>query len=219
MRDAGVGESSTEPRDHPWIRRYLSEMSLPTSAPKADRPWYKKKRIMIPLVVVLLFAIGSMGSEEDGSKPAENKTEKVAVPTTPKGKLLAAIKAGDRDIESPRVSEYTTTDDGKKYAEIKFKVKDNFGNKTIRTGIAQDVFSMAEAALKSGVPFDELAFRGMFPLTDKYGNDSLGQVFFTTFTRDTLKKIKFDNVVATQYDNIENLSIDGIVMLHPDFRG
>lgn len=195
----------------------MSHADAPAPA-ATPRPWYKKKRFMIPIgFFVLMVILGSFAEPQDTST-SDTTAASPAAPKTPEGKLLASINDTDRDIEKPSVAEYTTTDDGVKYAEIKFKVGDNLSNGTIRTGIAQDIFAMAEAALKSGVPFDELAFRGMFPLTDKYGDTKAGQVFFTTFTRDTLEKINFDNPVATQFDNIENLSIDGIVMLHPDLR-
>lgn len=193
------------------------------TAPAADRPLYKQKGLLIALGIGALVIFGALSTETEtdpDAKPDSSETTSpdAPTPTTPEGKLLAAVKDTDRDVESPKVVKYMDTDDGVKYAEIQFKVGDNLSNGTIRTGIGLDVFAMAEAALKSGVPFDELAFRGMFPLTDKFGNTKSGQVFFTTFTRDTLEKINWDNRVVTQFDNIENLSIDGIVLLHPDFR-
>lgn len=202
----------------------MSHADAPSPAAADSRPWYKKKRFMIPIGVIVLFAfIGSLGETEttptaDDKKPAnETAAAAPAVPKTPEGKLLAAVKKTNAD--NPKVVDYRDLDDGSgKYAIVNFKVGDNFSNGTIRTGIAKDVFAMAEAALKSGVPFEEISFRGLFPLTDEYGNTKAGQVFFATFDRATLKKINFDNILATQFDNIENLSIDGIVMLHPDLR-
>ena len=202
------------------------------SAFREDRPWYKKKRFVIPIgVFLLLGAIGAFVDEDtpSGDQSSGTGSTATAAPkqsrepesaptlTTPEAKLLAALKK--TDAEKPKVASYNDLDSGKgKYAEVKFNVGDNISNGTIRTGIANDVFDMAEAALKSGVPFKELAFRGMFPLTDKFGNTEPGQVFFTTLKRSTLAKIQFEDIVATSWDNMPNLVIDGIVVLHPDLR-
>ena len=158
--------------------------------------------------VLVLGLVGACGTAEEAPKSEANTD--AAKPTTPKGKLKAALAKAD-DVEGAKVN----TIDGD-YIEVGFKVGDNLSNGTIRTGIANDVFAMAEPVNKSGVKFKELAFRGTFPLTDKYGNTKAGQVFFTTFTKKTLNKIQFDNAVATSFDNMENLVIDGIIVLHPD---
>lgn len=102
--------------------------------------------------------------------------------------------------------------------EVQFKVRDNLSKGTIRTGIAKDVYAMAEPISKTDVKFKELAIRGTFPLTDEFGNTEPGQVFYTTFTRATLRKIDYDNPTALTFENMERLVIDGIVVLHPDFR-
>jgi hypothetical protein len=210
----------------------VSEATSPDRAAAGDdRPWYKKKRYLIPIGVFLVLGVigafvdedttggGASGSDSSATaSPKESKAPQEApTPTTPKAKLLGALK--ETDAEKPRVASYYNLDNGKgKYAEVQFNVGDNITKGTIRTGIANDVFDMAEAALKSGVPFKELAFRGMFPLTDKYGKTEPGQVFFTTFKRSELEKVQFDDIVATSWDNLPNLVIDGIVVLHPDFR-
>ena len=161
--------------------------------------------------VLVLGLVGACGTAEEAPKSEEKKSES-AKPTTPKGKLKAALAKTD-DVEGAKVN---TIDGG--YIEVGFKVGDNLTDGTIRTGIANDVYAMAEPINKSGVKFKELAFRGTFPMSDKYGNTKPGQVFFTTFTKKTLNKIQYDDIVATSFDNMENLVIDGIIVLHPDLR-
>ena len=175
---------------------------------------------MIVIALVLFLVVGScLAGGGDDTKSSDGAKEKPSatktVPKTPKGKLQAAVD--QTSAKKPRVNEYFTID-GVTHATVQFSVQDNLTNGMTRTGIAQDVFAMAEAALKSKVPFDEIAFRGMFPLSDVYGNTKPGQVFYTTFDRTELKKVNFDNVLVTKFSNIKNLSKDGIVVLHPDLR-
>lgn len=170
--------------------------------------------VKVAVVIVVLGLVGACGSEEPPSSEPEKaqSSKSTPKPTTPKGKLKAALAKAD-DVDGAKVN--TVNGD---YVEVGFKVGDNISNGTIRTGIANDVYAMAEPINKSGVKFKELAFRGTFPLTDKYGNTKPGQVFFTTFTKKTLNKIQYDDAVATSFDNMENLVIDGIIVLHPDLR-
>lgn len=190
--------------------------------------WAKAHPIWAVVVaLVLLGAVASPFTSEStpAEKPKASQTKKAdpkpkattapkatraPEPATPIEKIKAALKKTDVDIENVIYE--------RKKPRVEFNVGDNLTNGMIRTGIGNDVFAIAEAVHKSGVPVRELAIRGLFPLTDKYGKTEPGQVFFVTLLGPDLAKINYDDVVATSFDNIKNLSADGLVMVHPDLR-
>jgi hypothetical protein len=132
---------------------------------------------------------------------------------TPKQQVEADL--ADSGISHPRVL-WNRPERG--YVTVKFRVGDNLTDGFIRLGIADDVFSAAEAFRDSGVKYDRLLFEGTFPLVDKYGNESQGTVFRTQLKRSTVNKINYDNVTVTDWEGLEQLA-GAPVGLHPDFRG
>lgn len=150
----------------------------------------------------------STPSKEPSAAPS---TSKPAKPKTPLEALKAKLKKTDVKVKTVEIDP-----DG--VALVEFKVQDNFTKGMIRTGIANDVFAIAEAAHKSKVRIKELQMRGLAPLTDEYGQTEEGQAFFTTFAGSTLARINYDEITIKTFDNLENLAIDGIVVLLPDLR-
>lgn len=60
--------------------------------PEARRPWYRKKRYLIPIgVIVALTIIGSVGGGED-PKPASTATARTTVTTTATATVTATTK-------------------------------------------------------------------------------------------------------------------------------
>jgi hypothetical protein len=188
--------------------------------------WAKAHPILALIAVVVVISLLASpftggGSGDSDKKPRADDTtaaaeepapDEEAPPAKPVDRLRAALRKTKVDVESVSLRK-----DG--HALVEFNVRDNLSDNLIRVGIGKDVFAIAEAASKADVNIiSELAMRGLFPLVDKYGNEDPGQVFFTTFLGSDLGKINYDDVVATSFDNIENLAVDGIVMLHQDLR-
>jgi hypothetical protein len=151
-------------------------------------------------------------SQSPTEKPEKTPSEKPAPPASPKEQLEAAIE--DSDADNVHLKPWS----GAGSWLVEFDVKDNLSRGLIQGGIAIDVFDMAERISDTGVPVKEVAFRGMFPLVDKFGNEKPGQVFFTTLRGSTMNKINYDNIDNTQVDLIKALAIGHIVVLHPDLQ-
>lgn len=177
------------------------------------------------LAAVLLLALTACGATTDdkdtGAEANKAEVSKTPKPSKAPAKPLTPLQDFDKrinDIGHLHGEKLEQNWNGPGTLVVNFDVGDNLSKKLIRVGIAKDVFAIAEAAKKSGVRFKELSFRGMFPLVDKFGEESDGQVFFTTFTRNTVNRINYDEILVTQFDNIEDLAADNVVVLHPDFR-
>lgn len=173
-------------------------------------------------VVFLAIAGSCIGGDDGDDKAADEPAAKV-VPKTPKGKLQAAV--ADAGVKGAKVIGYSDepsdTADGEtiKVAQVQFQIGDGFSNNSIRNGIGMDTFDIAEAAVKSKVPFDELWVSGTFDMQDKYGKELPNQkVYQAAFLRSELAKINYDNVL-TDFDRVEVFTIDNFVFLHPAFRG
>ncbi|HTW17099.1 MAG TPA: DUF2510 domain-containing protein [Nocardioides sp.] len=178
------------------------------------------------LIVIIGAAVGGDDEEpaasdsksDAGASAAPPKAdESPAAPPKPAKPIEQVQDAVDEsDADDPTVSRWG----GRGSWLVEFKVKDNLSMGMVRGGIAIDVFDIAEeiSKLDDDVPVKEVAFRGTFPLVDKFGEEEDGQVFFTTFRGSDIRKINYDNVMTSEMDTVEALAIDNIVGLHPDFR-
>lgn len=163
--------------------------------------------VLAGFVLVALVIIGAVAGDNDETG---NQADEPSAPATPLERLEDAVAESGADSATVEMSGSTVS--------VTFEVSDNLTDGFIRTGIAQDVYDMAERIKKSGVDYEEVTFEGTFPLTDQFGNTEDGRVFYAAFTRSTLGQINYDNPTATSFENMENLAVDGIVQLHPDLR-
>ncbi|MBO0729300.1 MAG: hypothetical protein J2P57_08575 [Acidimicrobiaceae bacterium] len=199
--------------------------------------WSRTKKVAVgaaastALLVGVIAAASGGGSEAEppagvsqsqaeqqapAEQPAENAPAPVEKPApvpekaaTPVQRLQQAVD--DSRADSPRVSR-----EAKGVYVINFDVGDNLTAGMIRTGVAMDVFDMAEKINESGVSYQKLIFWGEGPLTDAYGNTEDGLLFRATFTNDTVQRINWDSFVSS-WDGLEQLA-DGFVYLHPSLR-
>ncbi|WGW12754.1 hypothetical protein LWF01_02985 [Saxibacter everestensis] len=177
-----------------------------------------------PVAAAKTTAPPTTEAPKETPKPAKTTTpEKKAEPqkTEPqKPETKAAPKVSDEDklrkglstaVEGTKLTEFTSGG----IIRVEFPLGDNLTNNLIRAGAQADTVAILKTVKESGVKFDEVMIDGTFPMVDQYGNeqdDAL--VLSVSYTQDTVKKINFDNVLAS---NIWDLS-DTPAFIHPEFR-
>lgn len=88
--------SQPPPPEQPSGRDAKAQAKADKAYAKAQRPWYKKKRIMIPLVIVVLAIAGAAGSSTDDSgDPVASDNDSTAEPDT--ADTTAAEDGGDEE--------------------------------------------------------------------------------------------------------------------------
>jgi hypothetical protein len=103
-------------------------------------------------------------------------------------------------------------------AVVRYKIADNLTAGLIRNGIAQDTFAIMEAARDSGAKWKTLIVRGMAPLVDKYGKESVGIAFLASFPRRTVNRIQFDNIDTGSLTLLRSLTYTGNVGILNEWR-
>lgn len=176
---------------------------------------YSKKKTLklaIPaaLVGVILIGIGTPSIMEEIE--AEEKAEQAAAEAKRKEKEEAKKAKEEAEKNAPideKIKKVVYDTLGKKsntgkdrvhkievygdVANVWLNASENLSNNMTKKGMWIDTFKGLEELAK----FEELeriAFVWMFPLVDKYGNESDGKIMSLDFTREIIDKINFDNV-------------------------
>lgn len=215
----------------------------PHAAPAADgtRPWYKKKRFVIPLaLVVVFFLIGALApaeEEPDGTVAADRRrsttTEEAVrsttteapttttsteaptttVPATPEERLNEeALNAlGEGNRDVPRVAQVSNVEGT---VEIRWAINDNLTEGFTKDGARRDGVDILTAVRASGIDATTVRLVGTFSLQDQFGNVSEDEVVRATYTTATLERFNFENFDAKQaYEP----SVADEVWVHPAF--
>src|SRR5690606_8891183 len=176
---------------------------------------YSKKKsikfaIPAALVGVILIGIATPSIMEEIE--AEEKAEQAAAEAKQKEKEAAKKAKEEAEKNAPideKIKKVVYDTLGKKsntdrdrvhkievYGEVAnvwLNASENLSNNMTKKGMWIDTFKGLEELAK----FEELeriAFVWMFPLVDKYGNESDGKIMSIDFTREIIDKINFDNV-------------------------
>jgi hypothetical protein len=121
----------------------------------------------------------------------------------------------DADVDGAKVKQL-----GRGRWEVTFDVSDNLSMDFIRGGMASDVFDFSKQ-IEQEIGDDTAVVRlvrfvGMFPLTDKFGNEEKGRVFAAELTGETINAINYDNIIG-DWESLEPLLERGY-FLHPDLQ-
>ncbi|MGI8681425.1 MAG: hypothetical protein ACR2JO_04700 [Mycobacteriales bacterium] len=201
-----------------------------------QRPWYKKKRYIIPIAllvfVVAVSAGGSNASKKGGDKnngaqpkaistfkpnaqPKATAAPKAKAPPTPQqalnAKIASALGPGNRKgIKRVKAVTFPASSG---HIEVEWAVNDNITTGFIKDGARLDAVNILKAIKSSGVPYDSVFVNGSFPLQDKFGKSTEESVVRAAYTSATVNRIQFDNIsFKTIFDLADSANI------HPAFK-
>lgn len=170
--------------------------------------FYKKWWFWVIIVILAVVSVGynQSNKDEDGAEDAAlgQVDEKVD--------LAEGLEAGSKEWLEAKVGEILSEEQliGINYADY----NDNFAlikfngdmsltsNMTVR-GMYGDIFNILKN-IQDGV-IGDVDFNVVYPLTDKYGNDTDTIVIKASFKKETIKKINFDKV---SYKNLADMADD-----------
>lgn len=193
----------------------------PPADPKAPRPWWRDKRVLIAAVVVGVAGVGALAPDTASKKTppaaAASKTSPAAVLSSDALADKAAADSHGKVTEYGFAAEY---DHGKKIMdagplEITFGVRDSWSDGSTRGSIAHDSFDIMKAVAKNRPAFSKLMIVGTSDkLVDRYGNKVPEQlVYRAEFTRATLDRINYAGIDTTQLDLLRTFTPTGRVYL------
>lgn len=139
----------------------------------------------------------------------------VPTPSDPAEQLLYNIEhaLGDNNRDVPRIGEYWfNADSGLIY--VQFAIDDNLGIRMIRTGARIDTLTILEEVSQTSLDYSGVDVLGTFELVDQYGNTSESIVTSLYYTRETVERINFDNML---FENVYEIA-DNVGMIHLEFR-
>ncbi|MBA3484544.1 MAG: hypothetical protein H0T51_22300 [Pirellulales bacterium] len=87
---------------------------------------------------------------------------------------------------------------------------DNLTEGFIRSSMRRDIAEVLQAADESGYDFSEIEVSGSFQLVDKLGNSTESMVAKTSFSRNTVDRINWNNFMS---DNLFDIAESA--WLHP----
>jgi len=138
--------------------------------------------------------VSSVDEEEEIVEETEEKVELTA--TEKIEKLTESLYEDNlREITISKTEPYDVF--------VDHDLKDSFTNNMMRTSYYMDVQSYLEEVKE--LPINEVYIAAWTTLTDQYGSESEAIVLSTTFSKDTIAKINFDNITT---DNIPAIADD-----------
>jgi hypothetical protein len=189
-------------------KKARADLAAAKAKAKAMRPWYAKKRFILPLGLFVIFSIsnslnGGNNSGDSTATPEVSETENGAAPeveqdiTTLEG-LKAAISSllgEETNMGVPRnldVSLY----EGDLY--IAFALNENLTNDLLIVGAWSDVSDIVKLVQDSGLS-SNLTVNGTLALIDANGNE-VGQksVFTANFLDDKVPLLNTDNLLGRE---------------------
>lgn len=117
----------------------------------------------------------------------------------------------NRDVE--RISEYWY-DPEQGLVCVMFAINDNLTSNLRRYGARADVLDILEQVALSGLDYSGVDVLGTFSLVDEYGNVSESVVVSLYYSRETVERINFENMLA---DNVYAIA-DNVAMIHSELR-
>lgn len=150
--------------------------------------------------------------------PSEQPTSTstpTSTPSSPEEQLQADIIAvlGDNNRGIERISEYWyDPEDGLIY--VRFAINDNLTDNLRRYGAKADVLDILEQVSHSSPYYSGIDILGTFSMVDQYGNISESVVISLYYSRETIERINFENMLT---DNVYAIA-DNVGMIHTEFR-
>jgi len=205
-------------------KKARAELAAAKAKSKAMRPWYAKKRFILPLGLFVIFTISNSLNGGDGepnptatpeaSEVAEQEASEVAQDVTTLEGLKAAIGSllGEKtNMDVPRDLDVSLVD-GDLY--VMYALNENFTNNLMIVGAWGEVSDIVKLVQESGLS-SNLTVNGTLALIDVNGNELGQQIVFTAnFLDDKVPLLNTDNLLGT--DMWENASSSFIY--HPAIR-
>lgn len=176
------------PEGHDETKKAKAELAAAKAKAKALRPWYQKKRFILPLGLFVIFSISTSLNGENNSggstaTPEVSETENGGAPevvqdiTTLEG-LKAAISSqlGEAtNMDVPRNLDVTLSD-GDLY--VMYALNENLTNNLMIGGAWGEVSDIVKLVQTSGLS-ENLTLNGTLALIDVNGNELGQQIVFT----------------------------------------
>lgn len=172
-------------------------------SPKAASPL--KWASTVAGAVLLLFALALSSTPPateaaSGSGSIVSGTDSVGggTPATPRAALEAAIRdefeGTSNTTDLSKYRSLTFQPDGSSFNVVfEFNADENFTNNLTRKGIELDMAAFYRLVFTSDVPVKSATASAYFPLVDKYGNESQGEIYSTRMKATVGSQVNWDN--------------------------
>jgi hypothetical protein len=174
----------------------MTEQQQPASTDK-KKSWFVRHKILTAvLALVAVFVVaGVAGGEEPQAQPetaagstggAEEKVAEEKEPEPepkPEPKLTPKQQVAEAVADTVDGAEIEDWSRRGKSVVVTFPVNDNLTSGMIRSGAHSDTLAILIAVAGTDAPVRDIGVRGTFPLVDKYGNESPGQVLWSYWAK------------------------------------
>jgi hypothetical protein len=205
-------------------KKAKAELAAAKAKAKAMRPWYAKKRFILPLGLFVIFTFsnslnGGEGEPNSTVTPGTSETEteetseaKIDVTTLEGLKAAISSQLGEvTNMEVPRNLDVTLSD-GDLY--VMYALDENLTNNLLIVGAWGDVSDIVKLVQDSGLS-KNLTVNGTVALIDANGNELGQQIVFTAnFLDDKVPLLNTENLIGKEM--WENASSSFIY--HPAIR-
>jgi hypothetical protein len=205
-------------------KKARAELAAVKAKAKALRPWYAKKRFILPLGLFVIFALSNSLNSGDSnldstatpeaSQTEEPDTSEIESDVTTLEGLKAAISGqlGEKtNMDVPRNLDVTLSE-GDLY--VMYALNENFTNNLMIVGAWSEVSDIVQLVQKSGLS-KNLTVNGTLALIDANGNELGQQIVFTAnFLDDKVPLLNTDNLLGREmWENASSFYI-----YHPAIR-
>jgi hypothetical protein len=189
-------------------KKAKADLAAARAKDKALRPWYQKKRFMIPIGLVLISSIvNSFNGEDTAPDPlATPETSETANETAPIVEQDLTTIEGLKSAISDQLGEATNMDvprnldvslyEGDLY--VMFALDENFTSNLMIGGAWNEVSDIVKLVQTSGLS-ENLTVNGTLALIDVNGNELGQQIVFTAnFLDDKVPLLNTDNLLGRE---------------------
>jgi len=205
-------------------KKAKADLAAAKAKDKALRPWYKKKRFMIPIGLVLISSIvNSLNGDDTGPDPsATPETSQTSSPETSEPAQDLTTLEGLKFAIGSQLGELTNMDiprnldvtlyEGDLY--VMYALDENFTSNFMIVGAWDDVSDIVKLVQASGLS-ENLTVNGTLALIDENGNELGQQIVFTAnFLDGKVPLLNTDNLIGR--DMWENAA--SFYIYHPALR-
>jgi hypothetical protein len=205
-------------------KKAKADLAAAKAKDKALRPWYKKKRFMIPIGLVLISSIvNSLNGDDTGPDPsAAPETSQTSSPETSEPVQDLTTLEGLKFAIGSQLGELTNMDiprnldvtlyEGDLY--VMYALDENFTSNFMIVGAWDDVSDIVKLVQASGLS-ENLTVNGTLALIDENGNELGQQIVFTAnFLDGKVPLLNTDNLIGR--DMWENAA--SFYIYHPALR-
>jgi hypothetical protein len=205
-------------------KKAKADLAAAKAKDKALRPWYKKKRFMIPIGLVLISSIvNSLNGDDTGPDPsATPETSQTSSPETSEPAQDLTTLEGLKFAIGSQLGELTNMDiprnldvtlyEGDLY--VMYALDENFTSNFMIVGAWDDVSDIVKLVQASGLS-ENLTVNGTLALIDENGNELGQQIVFTAnFLDGKVPLLNTENLIGR--DMWENAA--SFYIYHPALR-